>query len=169
MDFKRWLVMCMVQFIILYRINAGHINISERYLNNDRLIVFSNRVSHSAFEKYKFMSTVVQVNWKNTSLSLSHFPPPWQSSRNLSQIIYKSISLKQIITLGCFLQTILHSLIHFAFYAWISQWVNFQSGQWVNSYHCILFKYSILNSSFKQRMILLSLCYCMLLLNSFQE
>ena len=58
--FKMWLVICVVQFMILNRINTAYINISERYLNHDRLrIVFPIKYH---IQDLKIMSTVVQVN-----------------------------------------------------------------------------------------------------------
>lgn len=71
------------------------------------------------------MSTVVQVEGK---LGKSIF---YQSSRNLSHIIYNSILLKQIL-LDWFLYTIHHFVLYFSLQAWSSQWVNFQISQGVN-------------------------------------
>jgi len=59
-DFKIWLVICVVQFMILNRINTAYINISERYLNHDRLRIVFPMEYH--IQHLKIMSTVVQVN-----------------------------------------------------------------------------------------------------------
>lgn len=59
-DFKIWLVIYVVQFMILNRINTAYIDISERYLNHERLRIVFPMEYH--IQHLKIMSTVVQVN-----------------------------------------------------------------------------------------------------------